>query len=71
MNEIVFEVQNDPDGGYVAKSKLEKGSIITQGDTILELKEMIKDAVEGYFFDKPTQKPKSVHLHFEEVFALA
>ena len=55
----------------MAKSKLEKGSIITQGDDIQELKEMIKDAIEGYFFDKPDQKPKSVLLKFEEVLALA
>ncbi len=34
----------------LAHSKLEKGSIITQGDDLVELKEMIKDAVEGYLF---------------------
>lgn len=71
MKKLVFIIKSDSDGGYVAKSKLEKGSIITQGDDIQELKEMIKDAIEGYFFDKPDQKPKSVLLKFEEVLALA
>ena len=71
MKKLVFTIKSDSDGGYVAKSKLEKGSIITQGDDIQELKEMIKDAIEGYFFDKPDQKPKSVLLKFEGVLALA
>lgn len=71
MNEITFVVQNDQDGGYVAKSKLDKGSIVTQGDNLPELKAMIKDAIEGYFFDKPTLKPKTVHIQFEETFVLA
>ncbi len=45
MNELVFAVEPDEDGGYVAQTKLANGSIITQGDTLDELKEMIKDAV--------------------------
>ncbi|GAB4041820.1 type II toxin-antitoxin system HicB family antitoxin [Spirosoma gilvum] len=71
MKELVFTVEADEDGGYVAKTRLEKGSIVTQGDTIPELKTMIIDAVEGYYFDKPEQRPQSIRLHFEEVFALA
>jgi predicted RNase H-like HicB family nuclease len=71
MKKLVFIIKSDNDGGYVAKSKLENGSIITQGDDLQELKEMIKDAIEGYFFDKPDHKPKSVLLKFEEVLALA
>lgn len=71
MKELVFTVEADEDGGYVAKTRLEKGSIVTQGDTLTELKTMIIDAVEGYYFDKPTERPQSVRLHFEQVFALA
>lgn len=63
MKELIFTVQTEEDGSYVAKSKLEKGSIITQGDTIVELKTMIIDAIDGYFFDKPEQKPKTVFLN--------
>jgi predicted RNase H-like HicB family nuclease len=71
MKELVFTVEADEDGGYVAKTRLEKGSIITQGDTLTELKAMIIDAVQGYYFDNPAERPHSVRLHFEEVFALA
>lgn len=71
MQELTFTIQPEADGGYVAKSKLEKGSIITQGDDIKELKAMILDAIDGYFWDKPNEKPKTVLLKFEEVLALA
>ncbi|HEX9958898.1 MAG TPA: type II toxin-antitoxin system HicB family antitoxin [Fibrella sp.] len=69
-NEIEFQVEPDEDGGYVARAKLDKGSIITQGDTLAELKTMIKDAIDGYFFDKPAERPQLVRLHIDEVFAL-
>lgn len=71
MNELVFTVEADEDGGYVAHARLEKGSIVTQGDTLPELKAMIVDAIDGFFFDKPDQKPQVVRLQFEEVFSLA
>ena len=70
MNELIFLVEEDPEGGYNAKALGE--NIFTQGDTIKELKEMIKDAVECHF-DSPEQMPKMIRLHFvkEEVFAFA
>ena len=71
MKELIFIVERDMDGGFVAKARLDKGSINTQGDTLDELKEMVKDAIDGYFFDKPEQRPTAVRLHFEEVFAVA
>lgn len=71
MTELTFAVEADEDGGYVAKTRLEKGSIVTQGDTLAELKMMIVDAVEGYYFDKPADKPQSIRLYFEEVFVLS
>ncbi|MVM40458.1 2-oxoisovalerate dehydrogenase E1 subunit beta [Spirosoma sp. HMF3257] len=71
MNELVFQVEPDEDGGYVARTKLPNGSIITQGDTLDELKAMIKDAVSGYFFDKPDELPKTIRLQVNEVFAFA
>lgn len=49
--ELVFRVIQEPDGGYVAQCLTE--SIVTQGDTWEELKNMVKDAVEAYFFDAP------------------
>ena len=70
MNELIFLVEEDPEGGYNAKALGE--NIFTQGDTVKELKEMIKDAVECHF-DSPEQMPKMIRLHFvkEEVFAFA
>lgn len=64
MSELVFTVETDEDGGYVAHARLEKGSIVTQGDTLPELKTMIVDAIDGYFFDAPAQKPNVARLHF-------
>lgn len=57
--ELVFSVTQDSDGGYVAECLTE--TIVTQGGTWEELREMVKDAVEGYFFDAP--KPRSIRLH--------
>lgn len=71
MSELVFQVESDIDGGYTANAKLVGGSIITQGDTLDELKEMIRDAVSGYFFDKPEAIPQLIRLQINEVFALA
>jgi predicted RNase H-like HicB family nuclease len=59
LDELVFKVIQEGDGGYVAQCLTE--SIVTQGDTWDELKEMVKDAVEAYFFDAP--KPRSIRLH--------
>jgi predicted RNase H-like HicB family nuclease len=67
-DELVFKVIQESDGGYVARCLTE--GIVTQGDTWEELKDMVKDAVEGYFFDAP--KPRSVRLQLvrEEVLSM-
>jgi predicted RNase H-like HicB family nuclease len=58
-SELVFEVTEEADGGYVAECLTE--SIVTQGDTWEELRAMVKDAVDAYFFDGP--KPQWIRLH--------
>ena len=58
-NDLVFEVTQEADGGYVAECLTE--SIVTQGDTWADLRDNVKDAVEAYFFD--AQKPQSIRLH--------
>ncbi len=65
MNEIIFLVEEDIEGGHVAKALGE--SIITQGETLEELKKNIKDAVNFHF--EENQKPKIIRLHIvkEEV----
>jgi len=62
MREIIFEVTEDEvDGGYVA-SALGYG-IHTQGDTLDELRAMVKDAVHCYFDDEAAS-PRIIRLHF-------
>ncbi|MCA1624033.1 MAG: 2-oxoisovalerate dehydrogenase [Acidobacteria bacterium] len=67
MNEIIFLVEEDIEGGYNAKALGE--SIFTQGETVEELRANIRDAV-GCHYDQAS-KPKMIRLHFvsEEVLA--
>ena len=57
-DELVFEVIQEADGGYVAECLTEP--IVTQGDTWEELRENVLEAVAGYFFDR--SGPASVRL---------
>ena len=62
MNEIIFDVREDEaDGGYIATA-LGYG-IHTQGETLEELRAMVKDAVRCYL-DETMQPPKIIRLHF-------
>jgi len=65
MNEIVFEVTQEADGGFAAECLTE--SIFTQADTWDELRRNVKDAVDGYFFDKPPPPAIRLHLIRDEV----
>ncbi len=69
MTEIVFLVEDDPEGGYTARALDE--SIFTQADDIEALRENVLDAVRCHFPDAE-QRPKMVRLHMvrEEVIAL-
>ena len=71
MSEIIFEVQEDEvDGGYVATAL--GHAIATQGDTVEELREMVREAVRCHFGVGVTGKmPSVIRLHFvrDEVFA--
>lgn len=58
-NELLCKVTQEADGGFVAECLTE--SIVTRGDTWQELREMVKEAVDGYFFDGP--KPGTIRLH--------
>jgi predicted RNase H-like HicB family nuclease len=67
MNELVFHVTQEGDGGYVAEALGE--SIFTQGDTWEELRANVQEAVKGFYFDQAA--PKRIRLHFvrDEVIA--
>lgn len=65
MIQIVFDVREEAAGGYVAHAIGE--SIITQAETLEELRAMVQDAVACHFEDD--QKPSVIRLIFtrEEV----
>jgi predicted RNase H-like HicB family nuclease len=68
MTEIIFLVENDPEGGYVARAIGE--SIFTQADSIQALRELLRDAVHCHYPDE-TSRPKLIRLHIvhDEVIA--
>jgi predicted RNase H-like HicB family nuclease len=70
--EIIFEVRRDEvDGGYVVTAL--GHSIATQGETLDELREMVRDAVRCHFDDGvPGPMPQIIRLHFvsDEVLAV-
>jgi predicted RNase H-like HicB family nuclease len=69
MNEIIFEITQEDDGGFCAECLTD--SIFTQGNTWEELRASVKESVEAYYFDRA--KPTSARLHFvrDEVLKLA
>jgi predicted RNase H-like HicB family nuclease len=69
MNELVFEVTQEGDGGYCAECLTE--SIVTEGNTWDELRANVRDAVRGYYFDQPEKSVHSIRLHLvrDEVLA--
>ena len=68
MTEIVFLVEDDPDGGYTARALGE--SVFTQADDLKTLREMVRDAVQCHFSDEQS-RPKVIRLHIvrDEVIA--
>jgi hypothetical protein len=68
MNELIFVVEEAPEGGFTARAL--GASIFTEADTWGELQAQVRDAVRCHF--EEGQGPSVVRLHFvrEEVFAL-
>ena len=68
MSEIVFEVTQEADGGFVAECLTE--AIFTQADDWVSLRRNVKEAVAAFYFDRP-QPPSAIRLHLvrDEVFA--
>ena len=69
MGELVFEVTQELDGGFIAEALGE--NIVTEADTWEELRRNVVEAVEAYYFEEP--KPASLRLHLskDEVLAVA
>lgn len=68
MKEIIFLVQDSLEMGFEAQAIGE--SIFTEGETMDELKENIREAVRCHFGDSET--PSIIRLHYvkEEMMAL-
>ncbi len=59
QTEIIFEVQESPEGGYEARAL--GHSIFTEADTLDELMAMVKDAVRCHF--EPDAALRVIRLH--------
>ena len=69
MKEIIFLVEEDPEGGYTAQAL--GHSIFTEGETLAEVRENVKDALKCHFDE--IDRPLFVRLHIvkEDKFAYA
>ena len=69
MNELIFIVEEAPEGGYTARALGE--SIFTEADDLRQLQDQVRDAVLCHFDDEAA-RPKLIRLHFvrEELIAV-
>ncbi len=67
MDEIIFIVEEAPEGGYVARAVGQ--SIFTEAERPDQIQERVRDAVRCHFDDG--KAPKMIRLHFvrDEVIA--
>ncbi len=68
MNEVLFLVEEAPEGGYVARAL--GYSIYTEADTWDELKTAVRDAVACHW-DVAADRPRVIRLHFLREEAIA
>jgi predicted RNase H-like HicB family nuclease len=68
MDELIFEVTEESDGGFVAECLTE--AIFTQAATWDELRRNVKEAVAAFYFDQ-AERPSRIRLHLvrDEVLA--
>lgn len=67
MSELVFEVTQEADGGFVAEALGE--SIFTEGDTWEALRANVREAVCAFHFDRPAPDRVRLYLERDEVLA--
>lgn len=60
MSEIVFQVEEAPEGGFTARAL--GASIFTEADTLDALRVAVRDAVACHF--DPAERPGVIRLHF-------
>ncbi len=54
MDELIFLVEDAPEGGYTARAL--GASIFTEADDLDGLREMVRDAVRCHFDEEPEQQ---------------
>lgn len=67
MSEILFLVEQAPEGGFTARALGE--SIFTEADTLQELRTRVQDAVHCHFDEGSMPKVIRLHIVQEEVLA--
>ena len=65
IGELVFDVTQDQDGGFVAECLSE--SIVTEAATWQELRANVREAVSAFFFDRSPPEQIRLHLVRDEV----
>lgn len=60
MTEVVFVVDADPEGGYIARAL--GAPIVTEADDVATLHEAIRDAVRCHF--EPSDSPTAIRVRF-------
>ena len=68
-DELVFEVAQEADGGFVAQGLTE--DIITEANTWDELRENVREAVRAFHFDSPAPRRIRLRLVRDDTFTLA
>ncbi|MCL5065529.1 MAG: 2-oxoisovalerate dehydrogenase [Firmicutes bacterium] len=68
MTELIFLVEDDVEGGFVARAL--GPSIVTQAETFSDLRQAVHDAVMCHFDD--ADRPRLLRLHYvrDEVLSL-
>ncbi len=66
--EIVFAVEEAPEGGYIARALGE--SIVTEADDLQSLREMVRDALICHFEEAERPRVFRLHLVRDEVLAV-
>lgn len=62
MPEILFLVEEAPEGGFTAKAPVER--IFTEGDDLESLRANVREATECHFADEDSAEPRIIRLHF-------
>ena len=63
MSEIIFLIEDDPEGGFNARAL--GHAIFTEADTREELKQNIMDALRCHF-ENESEIPQVIRLHYVE-----